>query len=148
LGDIFSIFAVRTSSFDGSFTCGQIGPHEHHKDLDNFLGLQQVNKTIIVCESFQKYRSLENAELISLEYIGVVKRFAQERSLEIVFQPSASGKLKKSTFVRMNNVKALGLWSPGHVHAMDAYGHLLYYMIHSQGVGANIRYDLLRKGWK
>jgi len=131
--------------------CGHIGPEPHHNALDQFLGMQQTNKFVIVCESFE-YRNQSRAGLVldSCEYIGVVKRFCQERGVLLHMQTAAMGK----GFVKDNNLRALGLWSGARwKHAMDARRHLLYYMVGSKNtptsfVAPELRLGLLRDGWK
>ena len=135
-------------TYDEVFQCGQLYG-EHHDELDTLLGMQHVESYTIVCESFQKYRDLNSAELISLEYIGVVKRFAQERVLPIQFQSSSEGKLRvNGSFVNRSHLVRLGLWSSGQRHAMDAYSHLLYYMLHTADrVPLHLRLKYL-EAWK
>lgn len=124
------------------FACGQIGPYQHHKDLYDFLGMQQTDNTIIVSESFE-YRNERRPGLVlvSKEYIGVTKLFAEERGVPY-FEQTAS---KAKGFVKDSNLQKLGLWSSGFQHAMDAMRHLLYYMINNTPVGT---IDLLKQGWK
>jgi hypothetical protein len=102
----------------------------------------------IVCESFE-YRNVSRAGLVldSVEYIGVMKRFCQERNVKYTMQTAAMGKVGNRTtaFVKKSNLQKLGLWSSGNIHAMDAYGHLLYYMINDVGL---FRQELLEKGWR
>lgn len=130
--------------------CGQLGKDEHHTELYNFLGVRAfVPETIVVCESFNyRNQSRPGLELVSREYIGVTKLFCKERGIKYVEQSSAQGKITERSFVRKENLQKLGLWVKGGAstwnHAMDAYGHILYYMIHN-----DIRkQELLEKGWK
>lgn len=136
--------------YNEAWACGQLGPQEHHNELDSLLGLQQVEETIIVCEAFDyRNQSKPGLELISREYIGVMKRFCQERKVLYYLQTASQGKIRKEkSFVRKENLEKLGLWVSGGAstwnHAMDAYGHILYYMINN-----HIQRDaLLRRGWK
>lgn len=138
---------LRDEQFDRIFTCGQL-TGVHHNQLDHLLGDQHVANYWIVCESFQQYRELDSPSLIAIEYIGVVKRFAQERGIRLIFQSSTQGKIKNKSFVRKEHLQKLGLWYPAHPHAMDAYGHLLTYMINHGGTTAQYRAELLLKGWK
>jgi len=137
------------------FTCGELGAgdkHEHHNELYELMELQQSDNYIIVCESFE-YRNTARAglELISKEYIGVVKLFAQQRMLglssqRLVFQTASMGKITQKSFVKKRNLQKLGLWySTDGNHAMDGYGHLLFWMIHYGNV---MKQELLLKGWK
>jgi hypothetical protein len=127
------------------FTCGQIGPYEHHNELDILLGhMQGEGEYTIVCERFE-YRNNSRAglNLMSREYIGVAKRFVQERrEVEYVMQSAAQAK----GFVQDRHIKKLGLWSPGDKHAMDAYRHLLYYLVNTADYPIGKR--LLEEAWK
>src|SRR5690348_14403081 len=69
--------------YDEKWSRGQLGPDEHHNMLDVLLGTQQTDHFVVVCESFE-FRNMDkrfrdNINLMSREYIGVVKRFYQER---------------------------------------------------------------------
>jgi hypothetical protein len=135
---------------NGQWTCGQIGPDDHHNLLDAMLGNFQVSEYRIVCESFEyRNRSRAGLELVSCEYIGVTKRFCQERDVPLRLQTASMGKITPNSFVKKINLERLGLWTPGYKHAMDGYGHLLYYLMHSKDhLFDTLRYDLLQKGWK
>lgn len=130
------------------WTCGHLDlPHEdHHLSLYNLLGQMHLAKYQLVCESFEyRNRSRPGLELISREYIGVTRLFCQERRVPLTLQSASQGKITDKSFVKKENLQRLALWAPGWTHAMDAYGHLLYYMInHSH----TIRDELLEKGWK
>jgi hypothetical protein len=128
------------------WACGQIGSDDHHNQLDVLLGNQHVTDFTIVCEGFGQYRDMNEVNLISLEYIGVVKRFAQERFLPVNLQQSQQGKV--GGFVKRDNLLTLGLWYPSRPHAMDAYGHLLYFMLVDYGVDQLTRNEILRQAWK
>jgi hypothetical protein len=143
----YSCHDVLGEQCNHTFHCGQL-EGDHHNSLDVLLGNQHVPDYTIVCESFQKYRELDSPELVSLEHIGVVKRFAQEWKVPLVFQSSSQGKIGKRSFVRRSSLVRMGLWSPGNPHAMDAYGHLLYYMINGGGTTPEFRMELLIKGWQ
>jgi hypothetical protein len=122
---------------------GHIGPMEHHLQLKEFIETEISHDFMLVCESFEYRRDQrDNVNLISKEYIGVVKRLQQERAskgtvpLRVHFQTAAKGK----GFWTDQKIKKLGLWWPGHKHAMDALRHLLHY----QAFGLNDQ-DLLRR---
>jgi len=136
---------------EARFTCGQLGPEEHHEQLDLLLGNQQVMDYTIITESFLFRNNLDNAELISREYIGVMKRWYQANQhigrVQMFQQTASMGKISKTSFVKKENLEKLGLWFPGQGHAMDAYGHLLWYIIH-KGNMPEVARALLEKGWK
>lgn len=114
----------------------QLGPHEHHKELWEFLGetlaeaLRCNSKLHIVCESFE-FRQTERhrpfINYIPREYIGVVKLFCSIHSpntgLFYYEQKAAHAK----GFFDDAKVKKLTLWVPGRKHAMDATRHYLYH---------------------
>lgn len=152
---------------------GQIGPKEHHEDLYDFMedvyradfygggdkygGAAGRREPLwLVCESFQYRNNLDKAELISCEYIGIVKYFRlQCYDVRVIWQTASMGKIreqhgaKQGSFVQKKHLQRLNLWVPGMTHAMDAYGHLIYYAIH----GGNPEFkelgqSLLQKGWR
>lgn len=143
--------------YDQAYTCGQLGPEPHHDTLWALLELQAVSHMVIVCESFEFRNTIAdknrgNLELVSKEYIGVIKLFVQQRSKtsykelrpKLVFQTASVGKPRNKpgnrTLVTDDDIKTLGLWYPNNRHAMDATGHLLHYMIKQDK-----REDILRK---
>ena len=136
------------------FHHGMLVAQNHHKELYDALVRWHIGDYQIVCESFE-YRnaSRPGLELISVEYIGVMKYFCQDFEVAYHMQSASQGKVrdKPSAFVKPENLKRLGLWSPNQVHAMDAYGHLLYYLINVAAktrLGyADLVLELLAKGW-
>lgn len=133
---------------------GHLGPGEHHLRLDEFLGDQQVEDFTVVCESFEfrqhdDFRS--GVVLDSKEYIGVLKRFRQERmdhlGQKMVFQTAGLAKgfipdKAKNGLEANAKLKAIGLYNPGMKHTNDATRHLVYYMVNKLK-----RYDLI-EAWK
>lgn len=130
------------------WTCGQLDlrPEDHHLTLYNLLGHFHVDKYMIVCERFDyRNKSRPGLELISREYIGVTRLFCQDRRIPLALQEASQGKITDKSFVKKENLQRLALWTPGWGHAMDAYGHLLWYMINHAHV---LRDELLAKGWR
>lgn len=113
----------------------QLGPQAHHFRLMYWLQLQRVHGMHVVCESFQD-RDLDK-ELISVEYIGVVKAFAQEtRNMDafkddpfITWQTAAKGK----GFWTDEKLKAVNCYTKQGKHARDATRHLLHYLVFELG---------------
>lgn len=133
--------------FNPSYRCGQIESKEHHKKLYTLMGLFHTDLYYIVSESFEyRNKSRPGLELVSREYIGVTKYFCQERDVPLFMQTAAMGK----GFVKDANIKALGLWSTANKHAMDAYRHLFYWLINSEGgrLFPDYRLKLLETGWR
>lgn len=122
------------------WACAHIGPEEHHVDLYEFLEIQHCRNTTVVCESFEfrQNRQRDNINLMSREYIGIVKLFGKQRNVPVVFQTAGLAK----GFVTDEKLKKMGLWAPGHKHAMDARRHLVYYMVNKLR-----RHDLV-ESWK
>lgn len=130
---------------DDKFSWGQLGPHEHHEELFALLEHMHVQEYTIVCESFEfrQYRQRENINLMSREYIGVVKLFRQQRSEIASFSPvvfQTAGQAKG--FVSDEKLKAIDLYPSGQKHARDALRHLIYYMVNKRK-----RYDIV-KNWR
>jgi len=139
--------------YNAEWRCGQLDGGKHHKELAILLEMNHTQHYQIVCESFEyRNRSRPGLELVSKEYIGVAELVAQDRKLPpVVYQTAAQGKVRNKTtaFVKPTNLKRLGLWIPGNDHAMDGYGHLLYYIIHSKRPEFRpLRHDLIEKGWR
>lgn len=108
----------QSKKFDGL----QLGNIEHHEEL--YILLETVRPTEIVYERFVHRMSGAASNLIPMEYIGVIKLYAQQNDL--VITPQMAGP-PKNLWKRANIVK-LGLWVTGRDHQMDALRHLLYYM--------------------
>lgn len=149
--EMYDPFDKVTRYHKPKFECGQIADdkHEHHQELYNFIGMQQTDHFILGSESFEfRNTSRTGTELISNEYIGVAKLFVAERmpGKRLLLQTASEGKVrnKPTAFVKPRNLEKLGLWTPGWDHAMDGYGHLLYYMIKHKVM----HHELLEKGWK
>lgn len=103
---------------------GQLETPQHHQELWELL--EQTNPGTIVYEEF--YNQTTAAELISKEYIGVLKLYAQQFVCRIVGQSPSQGK----HFWTDSKIKELGLWVPGKPHAMDALRHMLYFVSFNQ----------------
>lgn len=110
--------------------CGQIGPGDHHEEL--FSLMEAVDPSIVVCEMFEyRQRSAGSIrmkiDLVSREYIGVVKLYRDASGCELVMQPSSI--CNGPRLVTDEFIKALGLWKASQRHAMDAREHLIHYMV-------------------
>jgi len=102
----------------------QIITGEHHLTLETLLGLD--NPDIIVCERFDYRPHQKNAELDSVEYIGVVKLYCQKNpDVKLVMQTQLKGKVGLWTD---DKLKVLGLYNPGDGHDNDATRQVLYYL--------------------
>ena len=118
------------------FTCGQIGPEEHHEELYELLERMQTHKFIVICESFEFRQSDNHREgtvLISREYIGVAKLFTKRRgglNLQVHYVSQSPSQAKG--FVSDEKLKAMGLYVPGQRHARDALKHLVYYLVNKK----------------
>jgi len=99
----------------------QMGPEPHHKRLLDLLNLW--NPKVIVCEGWD-IRHNDAAQPIPLEYIGVVKAYAQGRKglTQLVMQPAGTG----LEFWDNDKLHKYGVYFPGK-HARDACRHYLYY---------------------
>jgi hypothetical protein len=127
-------------SDNGGVSWGQIGPKPHHLELEKFL-FQSLymddyvgNKMVVVCERFDN-RGNAAAELVSLEYIGIVRLFCKKTDTRLIDTQDA-GSMKewcKSNGVKYAKLKATGLYVPGQPHATDSNGHLLSYLVNNWG---------------
>lgn len=138
--------------FEPRWNCGYLGPEEHHGKLEMLIEMHQVKETIVVCESFEfRNRVRPGTELISREYIGIIKRTCEKRDIPLHFQTASQGKITSSSFVKRTNLKKLGLYQAGKEwkHSMDAYGHLIFWVINysPDWLKNTIGKDLLHRGW-
>jgi len=108
---------------------GQIGPDAHHFELWDFLKEESVlhHDMTIVCESFEfrQNKQRNNINLMSREYIGVIRLFGVLFDIPVVFQTAGTGK----GFVSDDKLKVMGLYKPGQRHSNDAKRHLIYYVV-------------------
>lgn len=133
--------ATQDTSGPPEYFVSQIGPQEHHEELFGFLELQCTDDYTVVCESFEFRQGKQRAgiNLVSKEYIGVVKLFAQQRpQVRLIGQTAAQAK----GFVTDEKLKAMGLYAPGHRHAMDAMRHLITYRVQ------RLHHHSLIESWK
>lgn len=139
----YATFEVRDELI--RWSSGQLGPQFHHAALEGTFEAFQPD--VIVSESFEyRNRSRPGLELVSCEYIGVAHLWCAVNGVPLVLQTAAMGKVTNTTFVKKENLVKLDLYRPNMKHAMDAYGHLLYFLIHNIKTEP-IRTELLRKGW-
>lgn len=132
--------------YDEEWRCGQLGPGDHHDQLYALLEDQHVQHYAVVCESFEfrQGKQRDNLNLISREYIGIVKMFAKERNVPLHMQSAgmAKGFVPDKGPMRNKKLRVMGLWVPGKKHAMDARRHLVFYLVNKEH-----RYDLV-ESWK
>jgi hypothetical protein len=109
----------------------ELGPGEHHADLWALLTMEQE----IVYETFDyQRRDVEHGvslELISREYIGIIKLHKQMAPPEtpVNLYPQ---KPSLRTFWTDDKLRELGLWVSSE-HERDATRHLLYYISFTLG---------------
>jgi hypothetical protein len=108
----------------------ELGPQEHHADLWATLTLE----TEIVYETFDyQRRDIEfgvSLELISREYIGIIKlhqQMSEDQTVKLYPQKPA-----QRMFWTDEKLKQLGLWVSSE-HERDATRHLLYYISFTLG---------------
>lgn len=120
--------------YDEKWACGQLGPGDHHAELELLLQMQHTEDYRVVYETFEfRNAARPGLELVSREYIGVIKLWWQkvQRGLdgwiELTAQQPAQA-VGKLSFTQDRHLKNMGLWRPGYRHANDAQLHLLYYL--------------------
>jgi hypothetical protein len=131
--------------------CGQMGPADHHIELMAMLETWHTQDFVLIGERFD-FRGDDRSDinLMAREYIGVMKLFAQDRGVDVVWQWPFEGVGTKS-FIQPSNLRNLGVWVAGGankwIHAMDAYRHLLYYMTAKprSEIPQSMRVDLLKR---
>ena len=122
---------------------------EHHKDLWNLL--QDIDPDVVVCESFEfRNKSRDNLELISKEYIGVVKLwYRMHPNAVLSMQTAAMGKgfITDKGPNANEALKKLGWYFPSMKHANDAVRHLVYYLAAKNNY-PTLKQTILREGFK
>lgn len=109
-----------------------LGPDQHHRALWNCL--ENWAPDVVICEDFvyqerplqrKAYGGIPKVELISRDYIGVVKLFCQKYDTELHMHPVPF----KEFFLGHERLQKLGLYDPAFApHGMDATSHLLYHL--------------------
>jgi hypothetical protein len=110
---------------DGVWSLSQIGPGPHYLGLWDRLHL--LRPDTIICESFEfrQSKQRDNINLISREYIGVVRLFGILYDTPVVFQTASAAK----SFVSDEKLKVMGLYEVGQRHANDATRHMVLYLV-------------------
>lgn len=127
--------------YNEKWTAGHIQPEGklHQDELYSFLATWFTHEYTLVCESYEKAPGIIRTALDPTpEYIGVVKRFAEERNVEVIWQGA-----QMQAFWTPSRLRQLGLWIPGQRHAMSARKHLLHYLVNSPK--GPQRKDILRR---
>lgn len=106
----------------------------HLVALDDLL--HDRSPSLLIYEDFQ-YRAYAGdgeqprrtqVNLVSKEYIGVIKLYGYRNSIPVVKQTPGTG----LQFVKDKRLKSLNLHIPGRPHGNDAMRHLLYYLVFTQ----------------
>lgn len=100
-------------------------PNQH---LNRIRTKRVARDVRVVYEGFDNTGNIA-AELISMEYIGVIKAFCQKYKIEHVRTNRAN---KDIRYLKGVNLRDFGVW-PESKDAKDAARHLLWYMIHVVG---------------
>jgi hypothetical protein len=132
------------------FARKEIGPRR--KDVKQYMdwcgqALEQEFDSFmpdyIVFEQFDYRTGQAHAELISNEYIGVIKLWCVKNDRPWVTQPARVGKhTGKGVFWNRRKLQAVGLYLPNMGHSMDATSHLLHHW--STTLGQRDYLNLLR----
>ena|SRR5687768_11680093 len=123
---------IGTKLWDG----GELDPEKlgHHVELYNFLRV--TNPDIVVCENFLfavpsiedergNRTTMPKVELISREYIGIIKLYCFARQVPLIMQQPS---VLNTTWVGDEALKKLDLYTKGARHRNDATRHLFYYV--------------------
>lgn len=121
-----------TYDYQESWSGGQLGPHEHHKELWELLTSCDAN--IIVCEAFN-YRIIKNrgvdqpgVVLQSRNYIGIIELYVALTRKPLVMQPPSVIGLD---WVSDEALKAMRIYTAGQKHRNDATRHAVYHLVHT-----------------
>ena len=121
----------------------EISSEDHHTELYKLF--YTLRPTAIICERFD-YRntSKTGVVIVSREYIGVAKLYAQLTDTPIFLQSASQAK----GFVADINLQMCEVRKSGQPHANDAVRHMLYFLINNRTVDDKISKKWLAKGWK
>lgn len=127
-------------------TVGHLGPHEHHDELYEFLEESAIHNFAVVWESFEfrQGKQRDNLNLISKEYIGVLKLFVKQRHCRAKsYTAGASKGFVPDKGPQANQkLKVMNWYTPGWKHANDASRVLIKYL-----VDVERRFDLI-ESWR
>lgn len=125
--------------YDELHTCGSLGPKEHHKALETLIELSRTEVFHLVSESFEFRQGKQRTglNLMSREYIGVMKNWCQSNDQQLHLQTAAMGK----GFVDDRKLKIMDLWCTNK-HSRDARRHLIFYMVNKMQ-----RHDMIQS-WR
>jgi hypothetical protein len=118
------------------WTGDEIDPEKkgHHVELYQFL--RDTAPQIVVCENFLfavpsivgpegEKVNMPKVELISREYIGIIKLYCFAHRKQLIMQPPS---IMATTWVKDEALQKLGLYTRGARHRNDATRHLFYYV--------------------
>lgn len=95
-------------------------PHEALYDL-----LSNLKPELVLYERFD-FRAAKNGVVLKgVEFIGILELYAQTRCIEAISISASDGK----AFWNNDKLKALGIYTPGRPHAMDATRIMLAYLM-------------------
>jgi hypothetical protein len=112
----------------GNICVDEFGP-EHYKKLYKYLVGESPN--VIIYERFLFQRRSQHVDLVSREYIGVIKLYAEMIS-DVSLAPQTASNAKG--IWTDSKLKHLNLWVKGMPHGMDAVRHLLYFVDTKLGI--------------
>jgi hypothetical protein len=129
-----SLSSGTSYDYNGVWRGGQLGPRTHHRELWQLLTREDPDR--IVCEDFV-YRIVKNQgvaqpgiQLVSREYIGVIKLYCALTNKPLHMQPSSVISL---AWTADDALRKLGIYMPGEQHRNDATRHLLYFAVETLG---------------
>lgn len=104
-----------------------LGPNKEHHHEQIEANLDTIEPHVVVTERFDYRRNQKHADLISVEYIGVLRLWCRKNGVDLVEQKQLKG--HKGLWTN-EKLKVMGLYKPGEnwEHAMDATRQLFYYM--------------------
>lgn len=121
-GGTTGVCVVQSKSAQWKLETDEFDTGEHHGLL--WSHLEMWKPEVIVCEAFEQNVANEAVQFVSLEYIGIVKAYAQARFTicELVIQSASIVK----QFWTNKRLKEYGIQARG-PHERDACRHYLYY---------------------
>lgn len=105
---------------NNEYKIGQLGESRN----DVYQKLCMNDPEVVLYENFKHRPGLMKAELYSVQIISIIELWCEQRGITPSLTPLPS---EAKAFWSDDKIKALGLWTKGFKHAMDALRVLLLY---------------------
>ncbi len=109
---------------EGTVESDQLYGDSHHIEVERLIESYEPDFVVYETFNWRPHRS-RKVELVSVEYIGVIKLVCEKLSIKCIAQAPASA----LSFWDDDKLKRLYLYNKGATHANDATRHLLQFVV-------------------